>query len=225
MGAARFFLVLFFCSLIVACGGGGGGGGGRTRETAIRILHGAVESPPLAVRGTSKEGIADILQTAKFAEQTAYIPLKEGPQDVRVEQANAPEIVARTFSQVFNKETEYSIFAYPGADGATQVKLIEEPVAQPAKGNARLRILNAAKGQSSITVNSSGISLQAVPFGGVSDFVEIPIGPRRLQFRGDGSISIGYKDINPSEQAEIYLVVSGTDEFSTFFITEYDDLD
>ena len=225
MTALRMAVILVFCSSIAACGGGGGGGGGRTRETAIRIIHGAVESPPLAVRGVNKDGVSDVLQTAKFTEQTIYVPIKEGAQEIRVEHANAPEIVVNVFSQAFNKETEYSVFAYPGPDGDTNLKLIEEPVAQPEKGFARLRFLNAAKGQTRVSVTSSGLALPVVSYGGVSEFVDIPTGPRRIEFHGSERELIGYMDVNPGDRAEIYLLVSGTDEFSTFFITEYDDLD
>ncbi len=207
-----------------ACSGGGGGvggGAGRTRETALRIVHGSIDAAPVTVR------IGDVfLQKAAYAEVTSYVPVVPGPAVVTVERANAPGDIVAQLNIDFRPETEYSLFVV----GETRhndfgVTVIEEPVVRPASGIARLQLLNALPDSAAVKLQGTGFTVGPTGFSASSGFVEVPGGVQPVTVAYDNGRVIGQIELQLEDRGEATVVVSGSGDLRLNFTRVYYDLD
>jgi hypothetical protein len=207
---------------VVGCsGGGGGGGGGRSTKTALRIIHGSVDSPPVMVRIGET-----MVQKAQYAQVTDYVPVAQGPAIITVEHVNTPGDVVGELTVDFKEATEYSLFVVGETrHGDFGMTIIEEPVARPASGVARVQLLNALPDSASLLLHGTGFDIGPVSFSGSSGFVEVPMGAQTVTVGDQWRRVISQVDLNLVDQGEATVVVSGSGDLHVNYTRVYYDLD
>ncbi|MCC6953187.1 MAG: DUF4397 domain-containing protein [Deltaproteobacteria bacterium] len=218
-------LGLAICSVglsFAGCSGGGGEGGskGRTTSTAVRILHGALDEAPLSVSvgGTLR-------QTAAFGDVTEFQEVEEGTLQVTVHRANSPSDISYNSPNNFVKAVEYTVFASGQArDGQFRVQIVPEAVQKPEDGRAFIRVFNGFSSDAPVRVVCDDVQSGPVGRGSVSDFIDVPSGPRVCRvLRGSGelqSISLDLED-----GSETALLVAGAEELGFSVVRAIVDLD
>lgn len=211
-------LILTYCG----CGGGGGGGGdGRTRETAVRLIHGSLDGTPLTLK------IAGVpVLSAGFLQTSQFVPVAPGPQSLVIEQANIDGAVVRTIPLTLEKETEYTLFVSgESRNSAENVQVLIEPVEQPERGEGRLRFLNSVIGVDSLTLQAPGFSSGAVGQGQGSGFITTTSGLRQFDVVDRSGRVLGSIQFELADRGEATVLAAGSRELGVFFTQHYDDLD
>ncbi len=207
---------------LTACGGGGGGGGGRTTETAVRLIHGGIDTTPLEV---FVAGLS--IQKGAFADVTDFVSVPAGPIAIDLQRANTPGATFRQLPTSLAEETEYSIFVAGSALRENlSVQLLEEPVAQPAAGRGRVQLLNALEGSAALTLEGTGAS--AAPqaaFGRSSGFFDVPAGPLTFAAQNGRAGTVANFSVTVPDQGELTLVVEGSLPLGAVLTRTFSDLD
>lgn len=220
-GCSWVVLLVFFSSCSGG-GGGDGGGGGRTRDTAVRIVHGAIEAVPVSVLG----GVDQLIQTARYAEATTYAPVNDGPITLSVERLNSPGVVLRNIQATLEKKTEYTLFVFGSAEGSNlNISLLTDNTERPEPGMAHLAVLNGYQGPGSIFAQSSDVVLGEVGFGSTSGFQLVASGPQTILVRDASGNALSSITTTIADRGELTLLVTGSSELGVLFTTLYNDLD
>lgn len=234
----KVFLTLLFSSFILSsCGGGGGGGGGgssdsdssdalggnlkRTTKTALRIVHGAIDTTPVVVSIGDKT-----IQSARYEQSKLYQGVSAGDALVLVSRQNDPAHLFTQLAASFAKDTEYTVFVVSKSSGTgLDIKLITDVVSRPESGRGLLRIMNAYQESSSVQVSTAAATVPAVTFGNVSDFIDVASGPITVNFSASsgGGINGGVFDV--PDRGELTLLVTGSKRLGVSFVQQYRDLD
>ncbi|MFO0417098.1 MAG: DUF4397 domain-containing protein [Pseudomonadota bacterium] len=183
---ARYFLALVVSAVVIGCGGGGGGGGGNggdgggaldgaDSEYGVRVLHAAIDASPvdLVVSGSGQT----VVSQAVFAGQKSYRSAPSGAQNFNLTRAFAPAQVVASLPITVEGDGRYTVLLF----GDTQVfglraKVVTDQIPDDFSG-AVVRVVNGATGAAAVRVNVGAVSIPgATPFGGVSDYVEVPAG-------------------------------------------------
>lgn len=217
------FALLTIAITLTSCSGGGGGDGGggvvgRTTDTALRIIHGALDASPV----TLKIG-EETLQSARFAELKNYVRTSDGATAIVVERANDPGVTVSTFGVTLKDKTEYTVFLYGEVSrGSFATRLLEDIVSRPEAGLANFQVLNAFQDGGEIVVTIAGKPLDSVAFGGTSGFIEVPSGPQTVTVSGGASATLA---LDIPDRGEITLLVTGDRALGVLFTPVYTDLD
>jgi hypothetical protein len=219
----------------IGCGGGGGGGGGgsdnsnnqttdvgqlsRGTDTAIRLMHGTIDATPLTLR-TGTQAI----RSGRFAQETFYSRVSPGELLLSVERANTPSVIAAEQVATIEKGKEYTALI-TGSAGALMFKLIEDTTVRPGIGLTSVRLVNSLQGLSGITAELSGVTFPNVSFGGASGFLDIPSGVATLTVKNQGGAVILSKTVELLDQADISILVTGSNSLGAVFAVLYRDLD
>lgn len=228
----KLFLAVLLSSFIFsACGGGGGGsgsGGGdgsvgslsRNSRTAVRIMHGAVDTTPVTVNVGGRD-----VQSARYSQTTFYQGVSEGAATVSVFRQNDPSTVFATLDSNFERETEYTLFVVskPGGSGL-DIKYLTDQVIRPASGRGFLRIVNAFQ-TTTVSASTTAGAVPAVAFGSASGFVEVPSGPITVDFLNSSGGRVAGGAYEVPDQGELTLMISGSEGLGVVFVQEYKDLD
>ncbi len=219
------------CSALAlsSCGGGGGGdgesrttsgSGGRSAETALRVLHGSIDTPPVIVSIDRSE-----FQTVDYNSETDYRGVSPGAHTISVAYKNEPDRVVSQFSTTFSEDTEYSLFLTGQArNGGLRTNIFEEVPALPDVGTARAQIYNSFDSSSGLSLDFAGSRSEGVGSGQKSEFFNIPVGPGQLLVRSGGTVvkSISY---DVPDQGEVTVMVSGSNDLGIVFAQVYRDFD
>lgn len=224
LGYLKLCLALVVTLAFSACGGGGGGGdggGGRTTKTALRLIHASIDGSPLEVK------LGDVVvQKARFAEVTAYAAVEQGPSLVEVGRVNSTGVLLGRIPLTLEKETEYTLFVVGAArDSQETVVVLEEPVARPERGFARVQLLNGLIGATSLRGEIGGVSLGPVLLGASSGFVDVASGAENLIVRGASSQELLQVALLLEDRAEATVLVTGSQELGIRISRIYPDLD
>lgn len=231
-----FFSLLFSGIILSSCGGGGGGGGGssnsdtdnalsanlsRTTRTALRVVHGAIDTTPVVVSVGGKE-----IQSAKYGQSKLYQSVIAGDALLLVSRQNDPAHTFTQFAASFAKDTEYTVFVVSKPSGTgLDIKLITDIVSRPESGRGLLRIMNAYQESSSVQVSTTAASVPAVSFAGVSDFIDVASGPITVNFSSSSGGGIGGGVFEVPDRGELALLVTGSKKLGVGFVQQYRDLD
>lgn len=219
----RAFTTVVLLSLLAACSGGGGGSGGsgRTTGTGIRLIHGAIDGSPLAVKIDD-----EIVQQAAFAEVTGYVEVPKGAHMVVAERANLPNGSAAEFASEFAEKTEYTFFVYGevGRSGFT-FNLMADPVSRPERGMARVQLLNAVAGSSGVYLDVDGQSYGPVALGWTSGFVDTTSGAKTFVIKSARGTRIADFAWDLADRGELTLLLTGSESLGLRFVRAYPDLD
>lgn len=206
------------------CGGGGGdggGGAGRTTETAVRMIHASIDGAPLTA---SIPGL--VLQKARFAELTSYVPLQPGGVNITVERVNSPGVTVGNISAVLAEDTEYTLFVHGSAQAGTiEALLLTEPVERPEEGTARVQLLNGYIGSSGMELRGTGFGTPRAAEGASSGFITVPSGVQQISVVDERGRTIQSAAITLEDRGEATVVISGSRDLGISFLRTYVDLD
>ncbi len=208
--------------LLGACGGGGGGGdGGRSTGTSFRIIHASVDSSPYSVSAGDK-----FLQKAAYADVTEYVPLDQGPVLLTVSRLNFPGDVLTQIASNTKESTEYSLFVFgEKRRGSFRTTMLEEPVVRPAKGQARVQLLNALPDHPRAVLTATGLKIGPVNYSTSSGYTEVASGPLAVSVGTEDGRVISSQTLLLPDQGEATVVVSGSADLNVRFVRVYYDLD
>lgn len=221
MTSFRFFILsaLFFGLSLTSCSGGGGGGkDGATTSTALRIMHGALDEAPVSISINGQ-----VIQTARFAEATAYVPVDPGPVVILVHRANSAVEVLTQIPTTLEKDTEYSVLLTGQVQrGTFRIQLLTDAVAEPQSGKGTIHFVNAYPSTLALVADSETVG--PVPFAGSSAFVETTSGMRHCRIM-NGSTTVSAFDLNLDDQTEATVFATGSNDPQVFFNTIFRDID
>jgi len=224
-------LLLFLIVGVTGCGGGGGDGetsNGRTTSTALRIIHGSIDSSPVSLRqGTN------VMQTARYAQAKDYVEVQDPNAPFVLETANTPGDIIMQLPTPLKQDTEYSIFVYGNVGDRSFSTILTEDVAlRPDSGRALLQVRNAYHGSSVITATATGgenglmnTSLGEINFGHGGRFIDVASGLQTVVIRNKSGRQIASVAVNIPDQGEAVLLVTGSSELGVVFTPVYTDLD
>lgn len=210
--------------LVCGCSGGGGGGsggGGRTDDTAVRIVHGAIDQAPVDL---SVDGL--FTATAKFGDSTQYVPVADGAHSFGLTAVNSPATVVGSLTGNLEKQTEYSLILFGKEEGGSfSVQLVPDQVARPEKGFAAVRVIHSVASQGPLTVTANTTAIPETAFGKVSPFTTVPSGATQFVVRNRDGGTIGTASAVIEDQGEITVLISGDQTLGAYFVTLLSDLD
>lgn len=225
--SATLFAVIL--SVTVGCSGGGGGGGGssadgtlkRSTKTGLRILHGALDLPPVTVRIPEQ-----LLFTAGYAEGNFYHSAPEGAVTINLDFQVPGGITTRAISPTLVKDTEYSVFVF-GSYAANNLNtlLIEDAVLRPETGFARFRLFNAYQGGGALSATIGGVAIPATSYGSASGFIDLASGAQSLVVKDGSGRTVSSLALTLDDRGETTIMITGNKELGVVFAPEYKDLD
>lgn len=219
----KCFLVF---TLLSSCSGGGDGGSGRTRDTAIRVIHGSIDLTPVTVQAKGENGQVSSLMTVRYGQANPYVRVLPGVQTVVLSRANMPEVLVSSLNIDFKKNTEYSILLFGEAQSGNLISsVIEDTVERPEKGLARVRLVNAINDQPSVMLTGLGLDVPPVSFGNAGPFIDVPVGIYEARVQARKGQTLAQTTLNLLDRAEVTVLAGGSSQLNFFFATVFDDLD
>ena len=187
----------------------------------MRILHGAISGSPIAVKIGGQE-----VQSAAFSDVTYYTPVASGPVILTIERAHSPGVIITEFGTTLAEKTEYSVLALGDEQsGGTTIQLIAEPAERPAKGMARIQLVNAVGGVTPIIAEGDGVSLGPVDYGQASGYITVPSGVKSLGVRPSWGAEMIRVTVALDSQGEATVLVTGSGGLGLTYAWVYPDLD
>lgn len=183
-----------WCGLLVVgslggCGGGGGGsdgvgGGGGSAQTGVRVLHAAVDAPPVEI---VVGGEAAVVQMSRFAEAVGYGGLSTGAQVVSLRRAGDVARTVGAFPVTVARSERRSVLLFGEEETGLQTALlIDEPGEIPAD-KAVVRVVNGIASARAV----------AVTLGGAEAALDLDIGASSLYMPvSPGATTITVRDSN-----------------------------
>lgn len=141
---------------VFGCGGGGGGsgsGGGSSAATGVRVLHAAVDAPPLEVVSSTGGGV---VSTARFGENTLYGGLGTGAQTLIVRPVLESGRTVGAFDVTVGKNERRSIVVYGTEAGGLRSSVLDDAPGEIPAEKAVVRFVNGLAGASDIAVTVTG---------------------------------------------------------------------
>ena len=184
--------IAVFALLLVGCGGGSGGssssdssGQASSSGTGIRVLHAAIDAPPVAVTATDS---GSVLQTTWFAQAVGYVAPAAGVEAFTVTTAgNSPVSLAIDVSGS-DKGKRSILFAETG-DLEYRVTALDDTAPALSSGSAALRVVNGVKGSNQLDVTVNGSTLNgALSITDASLYSEVPGGAVTVTASDDGQV-------------------------------------
>jgi hypothetical protein len=175
--------------LIAGCGGGGGGGGGGSGSddggpaaaTGVRILHAAIDAPPVEVVSSSSEGVID---SARFAESSAYGGLATGAQNLLVRPRLEAARTLGAFDVVVAQGERRSLLLFGEEETGLQSALLLDTPGEIPGGKGVVRVVNGVASSSAIAVTITGAETGVdLPRGAASSYQPITAGPQTITVR------------------------------------------
>jgi hypothetical protein len=239
---SRMLFVVFLLGLNnLGCSGGGGGseGGGdsgvkssesgnstagaltRGTDSAIRILHGEIDETPVSLF------IGDqLIQTARYAEQTFYQRVALGSQLLRVERANLPGEIVKQIPEQVEKNQEMSLLLYgKTSTGEPQIVLFRDNSERPEQGKVFIRFVNALSNNFKAKIAVDGFSSETLLPSEQSTTITTASGTKEINFYSGSSQLLVTESIAIPDQGEATVVLSGDPTIGMYTIRTYLDLD
>ncbi|MCB0344358.1 MAG: DUF4397 domain-containing protein [Bdellovibrionales bacterium] len=222
---------LALCVLASACGGGGGGGGGgdgqslvRSKSTAIRVIHAGIDATPVSVVvGEGEE--RQVVQTARYAQPRFYSSIPSGSLDLRVERANTPGSVVKSFAGQFADQTEYTVALYGELEGSgLRVALVEDTTVRPEPGMSLVNVFNGYI-ENGISVSVGSVTFPDLKFGSFGGFKDVASGEAQVEVLRSDGVLLGSFLIELPSAGEATIAVVGSRDLGVRFFPVYKDLD
>lgn len=212
----RYLLLLGSVLVAFSCSGGGGGGedsAGRTRETAIRMMHGIFDETPvdLVVDGVT-------LQRVSFMQPMDYIQIEQGARIIQAVSGRG-EILG-TISGNLEDDTEYTLLLSGQIeDGSERLTLITDTVQRPEEGLSNFRLYSAFD---SARISVGGVSLSSNE-GTASRNIEGTSEVTQYSLIVNGLASV--KPIVVPDRGDVSFFVAGSNQFGFSESVLFQDLD
>ncbi len=217
--------LLCFILLLSSCGGGGGGGDSRrTRDTAIRIIHGSLDGAPVEITFDAED--EEAVRKAAFGEGSSFRRVEAGPIALNVERANSQGVGLGIVSAELENETEYTIFINGEArTGSIRATLLPEAVLQPEVGMARVQLLHGVENLGRLRLRVGGELSTAISRGAASSFMDIVSGPQSFEvLNADGGV-VARLSLEVEDQSEITILAAGDSSLGFVIAKSFVDFD
>lgn len=199
------FLSLILSLTLTACGGGGGGGGGSSSTTGVRILHGAIDGPPVElVTDTALD-----FQTARYGEAGSFRELGKGQHLLTLFTARTrtTNLFSRSISNSGNQK--FTVLFYGNRDAlGLQAQVIAEDVPTVPAGASLVRAIHAVGGASTVDF-VVGTGSAGASFGAASPFVELAPGEHPFLVRRSADRLVLARGTVLVEEGRAYTVFAG----------------
>lgn len=203
----KTIFVAFVCiGFLVNCGGGGGGGGGSSSSHGVRVLHASIDDAPLSIVSSTKP--EELMQTTRFADNSSYVSVGKGTQNISVEGGQVGKLYSSNFS-ISDKES-YSILFYRHAhtDEARLAVMSDEKPDFDSDQSA-IRVVHAVKGAAALLGELNGSS-QRVSYAEGGAYLIVPSGLQQISVRRevDGKL-LSTRSLNLEAGKAYTLLMSG----------------
>lgn len=173
---------------------------GRTAPTGwVRVAHLAPDVAQVDIYLSAVDGSSSVtLPRAGYGAMTAYQSLKPGVYNVAMRPtgspASSPPVVSWTVDVKAGRA--YTVAAIEQS-GHLVNQLISDDLTPPAKGKARIRLIQGAPTANAVTVNAVGGPLlaQDVPYGATTGYADVPAGRWALKVTEAGKMSATSVDV------------------------------
>ncbi len=172
----------------------------RTAPTGwVRVAHLSPTVPQVDIYLTAVNGSTSItLPKAGYGAITPYQSLKPGVYNVAMRPAGSPAGTAPVVSWTVDVKAgqAYTVAAIQSG-GQLQNRLIGDDLTAPAKGKARIRLIQGAPAAKAVTVSAVGGPLlaQDVPYGATTSYADVPQGRWALKVSAAGKASATSVDV------------------------------
>ena len=202
------FLVLTLA--LTSCGGGGGGNGGgssKSSSTGVRVLHAAIDAPPV---DTLVLGSEEVVGTSKFAVESNYVDIGTGDVSLTLTKAKTPTEVISTVATSIEKHSRKSILLY-GAKSSIGLHtvVLDDSQVDVSDDQALVRIVSGAVGTQALGVSVNGDSeTSGIELGSASSYLSIPAGEVNISISSGNHVL--YSGRKTYEGGKVYtLLVAG----------------
>ena len=152
----------------------------------VRVGHLSADTPAVDI---APDGGEEIVQGLAYPTVTDYLTIPEGQLDVELRPAGAVDgwVALNPGGVLLANGHSYSIFAIGSLDeGTVRLLTLIDAVAPPAM--AKVRVLHASPDAPAVDVYADGAAvLTNVPFGVISDYLEVPAGDHLIQVVAAGA--------------------------------------
>gem|GEM_PF-1318899 len=176
MGASRFIYVLLSVVMVLSsCGGGGGGSSdGAGSSDGIRVLHAAIDAPPVDLLSSART--ESMISQVRFADTKGYRPASKSAQTLSLTKAFSPSSVIGRADATISSGGRYSLLLYGDVQTfGLKTRFIEDQVPQEISG-AAIKIVHGVTGAAAINVSVGPAGGRTVPFGEYSEYISVPAG-------------------------------------------------
>jgi len=152
-----FGLVGLSLVALLGCSGGGGGGsdsgGGSSAATGVRVLHAAIDAPPLEVVSSLSGGVVG---TARFGESALYGELGAGAQTLLIRPVLESGRTVGAFAVTVANRERRSIVVYGTEGSGLRSGVLDDAPGEIPADKAVVRVVNGLAGASDIAVTVTG---------------------------------------------------------------------
>ncbi len=200
---------------LTGCGGGGGGGGESAAgndSSGLRVLHGALDIPPLTINPG-----AGSTYNANFRGNSAYRSLPGESASVIVHRANIPSSVLFQLPVVSDGQTKQTLLVYGQEnDGSLSAKVHEDNFPELSSGMAAVRVVHALHRTGQIFATVGTDSTRLISHGALSSYITIPAGPQAYSVTESGDPGPFISESSDFEEKKYYTIFV-TGEEGVFF--------
>jgi hypothetical protein len=180
--------------LLASCGGGGGGEGsgptpGTSALTGVRLIHTAIDLPPVIVASSGKEGSSP---PVRFNERALYSGLPIGEQNLTIRPLGGDGVESFTFPVSVSPRKRFSVLVFGTRETfGINAKLFEDTLPEIPDGSAAVRVVHGLSGASVLSGAVGGVAFEA-PFGDATEYLIVPAGEVAVSARraADGRVAV-----------------------------------
>ncbi|MVN90862.1 DUF4397 domain-containing protein [Mucilaginibacter aquatilis] len=173
----------------------------ETLHSRVNLINASPDAP------AARLYVDDVLRTpngVNFGEASGYYDTFSGTQDVIIKSASGEATLATT-NAGFDVETSYT-YMLIGQNSALSILAVNDDLAAPASGKAKIRYVNASPNSSGVTLNNgSTVLVGAQNYRGVAPTVEVNAGNYTLRAYNTGAFPSAAATVN-LESGKIYTV-------------------
>ena len=157
-------------------------------QAQVRVVHLSADAPAVDI---APDGAEPIVTNLAYPAATDYLTVPGGAYDLEVRPTGTMDVALQLDPVTLENGTSYSVFAIGSLAGGTlQVLPAVDAVNQmaPEATTAKVRVLHGSPDAPNVDVYANGAAvLTDVPFGAVSEYLEVPAGEYQIQVFAAGA--------------------------------------
>lgn len=212
----KFIALVLIVLSLQACGGGGSSGGGGGGSEGVRVIHGAIDAPPLSFSVSAQE-----IDSVSYNEESFYQGVSSGRHVFSAYRPDFPGEILATTQAVVEEGKAYSLLVGGSLRSSNlSLNLVEDDSSELEEGQARVNIYNLYEGTGSLSATIDGQGTGAVSGFRGSEFLIILPGEKQLVVASSGA-SIKAVRFTAEAGKSHSVMISGSDELGVIFSRLY----